>query len=183
MKKLIFGAVALFLMASCTGGSRTEKTSEDSIRTADSIAQVQAAAEQAHLDSLRRDSIMQETIAQQFKNAITLTPGKKSKQMLFEHTDKIIDWPLTLVNNTNITLTPNDYVITYLEEEEILNSEGDLVMVKKNRTMKGPELLPGATATATIHDSSTEDIRNPKVKLLISKDEFAKRYREQQENK
>ena len=60
MKKLLFGAVALFLMASCSGNGTKEKTNEDSTHIADSIAQVeavQAAVEQARLDSLRQDSI------------------------------------------------------------------------------------------------------------------------------
>lgn len=62
MKKLLLGAAALFLMASCSGNGPTEKTKEDSVRIADSIAQVeaaQAAAEQARLDSIRADSIKQ----------------------------------------------------------------------------------------------------------------------------
>lgn len=59
MKKLLFGAVALFLMISCTGKGSSEKAKEDSARIADSIANVEAAkvAEQARLDSVRRDSM------------------------------------------------------------------------------------------------------------------------------
>lgn len=61
MKKFTFtliGICALFF-ASCDGG-RAERERQDSIRRADSIAQVEAAmaaAEQARLDSLRQDSI------------------------------------------------------------------------------------------------------------------------------
>ena len=60
MKKLLFGAAALFLVASCAGNGTSEKAKEDSAHVADSIAQVEAAkaaAEQARLDSIRRDSI------------------------------------------------------------------------------------------------------------------------------
>ena len=70
MKKLLFGTAALLLMASCSGTGTSEKTREDSTHIADSIAQVEAirqaeeaaqvAAEQAHLDSIRQDSIVQE---------------------------------------------------------------------------------------------------------------------------
>lgn len=62
MKKLLYGAVALLLTASCAG-NKAEKENEESIRQADSIAAIearqeaQAAAEQARLDSLRQDSI------------------------------------------------------------------------------------------------------------------------------
>lgn len=70
MKKLFFGTIALFLMASCSGNGASEKAKEDSARVADSIAQVEVTrqaeeaalttAEQARLDSIRRDSIAKE---------------------------------------------------------------------------------------------------------------------------
>ena len=43
MKKVLFGAAALLLMASCSGNGTKEKAKEDSIRIADSITQVEAA--------------------------------------------------------------------------------------------------------------------------------------------
>lgn len=178
MKKTLIGIAALALLASCAGGQSEEKAREDSIRRIDSIAQAAAAAEQARLDSIRQDSIMMEEIEVQFKNPISLTPGKKAFKQLPEHTDKIVNWPLTLVNNTSITLSPSDYKITYIEEFEDMDAEGTLDFYTKNRTLKGPELAPGATATATIHDNSTEDVRNPRVKLTISKEEFIRRYKE-----
>lgn len=67
MKKCSFislGSLALLLLSmSCSDGGRAQREREDSIRIADSIAQVeaaQAAAEQARLDSIRQDSIAQE---------------------------------------------------------------------------------------------------------------------------
>lgn len=182
MKKLLFFAMSLILMAGCSGNGASEKANEDSIRIADSIAKVeaaQAAAEQARLDSIAMDSIMQIAIDDQYKNAITLNPGKKAVKQLFEHTDKVIDWPLSLTNNTDITLSPQEYTIMYVEEYEDTTPYGDLEMVKKNRNLVGPELTPGTTAVATIHNPGTEDIFNPKVKLLISKEEFAKRFKEE----
>ena len=182
MKKLLFFAMSLILMAGCSGNGASEKANEDSVRIADSIAKVEAAqavAEQARLDSIAMDSIMQITIDDQYKNAITLNPGKKAVKQLFEHTDKVIDWTLNLTNNTDITLSPQEYTITYVEEYEDTTPYGDLEMFKKNRNLVGPELAPGATAVATIHNPGTEDIFNPKVKLLISKEEFAKRFKEE----
>lgn len=60
MKKILFGAAALFFIVSCSGNGASEKSNEDSLRVADSIAQAeaaQAAAEEARLDSIRQDSI------------------------------------------------------------------------------------------------------------------------------
>lgn len=41
MKKLLLGASALLLMASCSGNGASEKANDDSVRMADSIAQVE----------------------------------------------------------------------------------------------------------------------------------------------
>ena len=73
MKKILFGAAALFLMTNCSGNGTTEKTSEDSIRIADSIAQVeaaQAAAEQARQDSIRQDSIAKAEVAAKYDDLV-----------------------------------------------------------------------------------------------------------------
>ena len=53
MKKLLFGAAALFLMAGCARFGNSKKAAEDSARIADSIARVEA-AEQARQDSLQK---------------------------------------------------------------------------------------------------------------------------------
>lgn len=70
MKKILFGAIALLLIASCGGKNESEKGKDRSNRTADSLAQeeairqaqeaAQAALEQERLDSIRQDSIRQE---------------------------------------------------------------------------------------------------------------------------
>lgn len=68
MKKFTFGLGIVLLVAGCsrnenTGKGNSEEAVQDSIKTADSIAQVEiakaaeAAAEQIRLDSLRQDSI------------------------------------------------------------------------------------------------------------------------------
>ena len=67
MKNLLFGAMALFLMASCSGNGSSEKAKEDSARIADSLSHVEAikeaeeaikladaAIEQARLDSIEK---------------------------------------------------------------------------------------------------------------------------------
>ena len=180
MKKLLFGAATLLLLAGCSGnGNSNNNANDETSDLQEQTEDVQKSAEQARLDSIAMDSIMEIEIDKQYKNAITLNPGKKAVKQLFEHTDKVIDWPLSLTNNTAITLLPQDYTITYLEEYEDMTSDGSLEMFKKTRKLKGPELAPGATGEAKIHNSSTEDIRNPKVKLLISKEEFTKRFKEE----
>lgn len=61
MRKLLFGAVALLLMASCAGNGGSEKAGTDSSQTTDSPVQTEVAAkaeaEQARQDSIRQDSI------------------------------------------------------------------------------------------------------------------------------
>lgn len=60
MKKLLLGAVALIVLASCAGKDASEKARENSDGFADSLAQAEAsraASEQALRDSLQTESI------------------------------------------------------------------------------------------------------------------------------
>lgn len=74
MRKLLFIAIVLAIMASCAGNRSSEKTRQDSIFTPDSLAPIETAledeqalkdsiareTEQAKLDSIRLDSIAHE---------------------------------------------------------------------------------------------------------------------------
>ena len=82
MKKLLLGAIALFLMASCSGNGTSEEAKEDSVRIADSIAQVeaaQAAAEQARLDSIAKVSAQYDELISQYVDAVN-TVEKAAKK-------------------------------------------------------------------------------------------------------
>lgn len=60
MKKLLFGCVALLLVAGCSGNGNKQLEAPETI-TSDSISQMDAAAQQAEMarrDSIRRDSII-----------------------------------------------------------------------------------------------------------------------------
>lgn len=75
MKKLLFGVMALILLASCSGNGGTDKSREDSILRADSIrqadsiaaAEVALKAQQAMQDSIRQDSVRND---EAFANAL-----------------------------------------------------------------------------------------------------------------
>ena len=121
MKKILFVAAALFLMASCSGNGTTEKASDDSARIADSIAQVEnakAAAEQARLDSICQDSI-QKAELEAFNINLFVSPfkeeGFKGKGMELK-TDKQISKALA-----NLGFSENKSVRT--RTEEICGSE------------------------------------------------------------
>lgn len=78
MVKGLFGIViaALILLPSCAHNDSTQNALEDSARIADSIAQVEAAAEQARLDSIRQDSIaLEEKLNLAQKSLLTMTTG------------------------------------------------------------------------------------------------------------
>ena len=65
MRKLLFGAVALLLMASCAGNGGSEKAGTDSSQTTDSPVQTEVAA-QAEADQARQDSITKAEKAAQY---------------------------------------------------------------------------------------------------------------------
>ena len=92
MKKFLFGILSLILVTGCTRNGRSEKEIEDSMRIADSIAQIEAAkiaAEQAIQDSIRQDSIAKAEAAAQYDKLLDdylkattnlESYGKKAKQ-------------------------------------------------------------------------------------------------------
>ena len=185
MKNLLFGATAFLLMASCSGKGAFEKQDEDSTRIADSIAQVEAtqvAAEQARQDSIRQDSINSIEIDKQYSNALSLNLNKGKKKETYQGDNQCagIYWPLIVKNNTDITLTPDDYTITYVGHDEIQDDDGYLVPYDKKESLRVPELQPQSSETVilSVPVGKYFSISNPKIKLLISKEEFIKRYNE-----
>ena len=113
MKKLLFGAAALLVMvmASCNGAS--EKAREDSIRIADSIAQIEAAkaaAEQARLDSIRQDSIQN---AEEFSRVV------KALENLPNEKDKIVGYltALGFKGSKKTSTRTQDYIGSEIEVE------------------------------------------------------------------
>lgn len=181
MKKPLFAAglaLLLGMTVSCSGN----KENQENAANADTAAVAEAAeparsAEQMRLDSLRQDSVMNAEIDAEYAKGITLTEGKKSSNWIPESSGKVVKWPLTLINNTGIVLSPKDYTITYTETAE-KDVNGELRDVTKKRTMEGPELQPGQPSEVTINKTMVLDITKPKVKLTISKEEFAARYKE-----
>ena len=80
MKKLLFGAAALLLMASCSGNGTTEKANYDSTRIADSVAQVDTAKAKAEVEKVSQDSIKQESITKEEK-------AEKNKKSISQYGD------------------------------------------------------------------------------------------------
>ena len=185
MKNLLFGVAAIMLMVSCSSNGAYEKAREDSAHIADSIAQIeaaQAAAEQARQDSIRQDSINSIEIDKQYSNALSLNLNKGKKKETYQGDDQCagIYWPLIVKNNTDITLRPEDYTITYVGHDEIQDDDGYLMPYDKKESLRVPELQPQSSETVilSVPVGKYFSISNPKIKLLISKEEFFKRYKE-----
>lgn len=107
-----------------------------------------------------------------YDKAVTLTPGKKSMRPDPYSECLAYKLPVTVTNNTSSTLSPDDYVISYTLV--VANcSDGSVPDSYFSRTIKGQEIAPGKSITVTIADSCCEDLRNPKVKLKMSREEFA----------
>ena len=84
--------------------------------------------------------------------------------------------PLTVQNNTDLTFSPEDYIIEYQYEDED-TVDGDLVDVTFDKTMQGFELNPNSKTEIVIKQPGLT-VKNPSVKLMISQEEFEKRYKE-----
>lgn len=178
MKKLLI-IPFIALAVGCTSkpnhgeGNQAAEISYDSIT--DSVVD-----EEQVLDSIPAEAaISDEEIASIYKSGISLKKGKESKKWVGDTTDPDITLPVTLTNNMGITLSPDDYIITYTEEIMGDDIEFDASTVKRNKTKKGPEIEPGESVEVKLFERCALKIMNPKVKIKISKEEFARRYREE----
>ena len=181
MKKIFIGAVALcmMVMVSCSGNHGVEKGRDDSARIADSIAQVEAAkaaAEQARLDSIRQDSIMQKQIDDEYKNGLNVTVGK-TKSVNGEGTYNELTMTFIVENNTNITWEADDYDITFKVEEEYQTEEDDLDVKWFTKKAHGKNVLPGEKITI-IHKDSGWYPKDIKIKTKLIKEAFAEKFKE-----
>lgn len=168
---------ALLTLAACSNNQKTETSAADSAAIADSIAAAEKAAEKAaedaRLDSIRQDSINQAQAEEMYASALTLTPGKKSiKPGAGECVN--ISMPVTVTNNTDITLPPSDYIINYTVEVET-SSDGTTPPRKEKKSTSGATLAPGESASVTLTGQCCSDLSKPSVKLKLSKEEFAAR--------
>lgn len=172
--KLLLLPVALMMLASCGGGGKSaEQEAADSAARADSIAAAEAAAEAARLDSIRQDSIRQAEVEEMFAKGVTATPGKKSYGPGAGECASV-KLPITITNNTDITLEPADYVVTYSVAYDT-SSDGSSPAVYKSKSISGPAIAPGESATVTASDNCCSDISKASAKLKISKEDFAAR--------
>ena len=113
-------------------------------------------------------------ILTQYENAITITEGKTDRKYEGESSIPMIILPLTITNNTDVALQPSDYEIIFNEIYED-TVDGMIVEKAKENSVEGPELPAKSYVEYTI-SKRTEDIKNPQVKLKISKEKFAEKF-------
>ena len=157
MKKLViisgafFMSLAMIGMSSCSNSNKNSSESEQ-----EAVAEVDYAAI--------------------YENALSLSAGdveKKSEPGPFLF---MCYMPLTVQNNTDLTFSPEDYIIEYQYEDED-TVDGDLVDVTFDKTMQGSELNPNSQTEIVIKQPGLT-VKNPSVKLVISQEEFENRYKE-----
>lgn len=107
-----------------------------------------------------------------YDNALTITPGKKSKAPIPYSEGWTVTCPVTITNNTSMDLSADDYIISYTREYAVC-SDYSSPNEFQERTVKGKDLAPGQSFDLVLSDSYCEDIRNPKAKLKMSAEEFA----------
>lgn len=176
----LMGFLSLIYVSCGPEGNRTEKERADSIRKADSLRIVEEARRavwEARQDSILKDSLLRTDIEKQYTEGLKLVMGKKTKQSIGSSEMPYIEWPLTLKNNTIITVTPADYEISYVA---FMEEEGDnLQKWTETRAFTGPEMLPGGSGDAIlISDGEAMDVDMVRVAFKITKEAFTKRYRE-----
>ena len=182
MKKLLFGAVSLLLLASCSGNSASEKTNEGNTTHSDqTVVNSEFADTTSRIDSVAdtssQDKIPQIDVDYLYKKGLVLSKGKKSKKWVGDNDDPDVTLPVTITNNTGIDLNPVDYIISY-NVDEMYATGGGLESRVISATQKGPKIANGEKVTVKLFKSNVLDIINPKVKLKLDKKKFAERLKE-----
>ena len=121
MRKILFGAFALFLMTSCTGNGTSEKINEDTARVTDSIAQIEAtnaATEQAKQDSTPQNSSTKVEAAAEYDDLVNnYVNSVKSIDKAAKKGD--FSKMHSLINNYNSALNKINKVRSKLSPEQL----------------------------------------------------------------
>ena len=149
----LFLSLAMIFMSSCSNYNKTNSETE-------------------------QETVAEVDYAEIYENALSFSTGEVEKKsepgpFLF-----MCYMPLTVQNNTDLTFSPEDYIIEYQYEDED-TVDGDLVDVTFDKTMQGSELTPNSKTEIVIKQPGLT-VKNPSVKLVISQEEFEKRYKEAQ---
>lgn len=157
MKKIFFLFLSSIILLSC-GSSKVK--SIDNTEVSESELQ-----NTVNLDSL-------------YSVAITFVPGEVTRKDVPGVYLLQCTMPLTIQNNTAISFSPEDYEISYeyIVEDTV---DGELVDTAKKGSLKGPELPANSSVETSIVEGGL-GLENPSVKLTINKEEFEKRYKENQ---
>lgn len=170
-KMTLFLAAATLTMTSCGNSAQKEQDARiaDSIaeqHRLDSIAQVE---QESQFEAARQDSISEAMYA----DAITLTKGKQRISETNPPTEAFnISLPVTITNNTDTELLPEDYQITYCDRVEYSDGSGHEDTPK---SATGPKLAPGESATITLSAKYVTDIAKVKTKMQLPLEEFKAR--------
>lgn len=166
MKKLLFGAAILLLMASCSNNKEDQAKNDTTEQTSQ--------AEEIRKEYM--DSIMNVQIEDEYNNGLTVKAGKEKVKNIPETTITKMTLPLIVDNNTSVTWEDGDYEITYSYLTEYWDEDGeeDRWYPKK---VNGMHIGPNETITITDKNDGWEF---KKVKLItkLSKEDFAKRFQE-----
>lgn len=114
--------------------------------------------------------------AKLYDEALTITCGKVEQKDEPGPFIYMCYMPITIHNNTAISFSPDDYIINYKYQDEI-TVDGMLEDTILDNSTKGPELSSNSTTEFTIKQSGIT-ITEATAKLLISQEEFEKRYKE-----
>ncbi|MCH5318207.1 MAG: zinc ribbon domain-containing protein [Paramuribaculum sp.] len=136
----------------------------------DSIAAVEA-------ERLRQDSILAEKIDHYYENGLSLIAGKTVYKHYEESSVGNVTVKCSITNNSDVEWYADDYAITYMTESEWQGRDGDLYYGWLSHTAEGVNVKPGETVEKTISNSG-DAAKNFKIKVKISKEDFAQRYRE-----
>ena len=170
-------------MASCAGKSGSEKVQEDYSQDTDSVTEevvddndVEALENQTALE----DSIMNVQIEEEYKNGLSIkkTNAKRRQTSYGEPPWPYYTFDFVVENNTSIKWGGADYYISYSILDEASTEDGMLYDKWFAKKVSGKDISVGESVNLS-HKSDGWEYKGVKLKKKLSKEEFAKRFKEQ----
>lgn len=170
----VVGTVALLMFASSCGSNNSSASdAQREAEIADSIAQVR--------EQQKQDSIRMAELKDLYANAISISTGKKTKRYGVGGVEGYqVKLPCTLKNNTSITIEASEYKLECTRTEAVC-SDGSEPDVDVPMYIKSKMLNPWESIQVIFIADCAEDLKDPKVTLNISEEDFIQRVKAQED--
>lgn len=110
-----------------------------------------------------------------YKNVLSVSAGSTKKSIDYAHDCYRITVPITITNNSNKKLGPEDYEIVYSYNQSVAVGEGSFKPKNFSKKEKGKDIGPGESIKMNLSISGNS-ISNPHAVLKMPMEEYVAKY-------